>query len=474
MAEGIKCPWPVSLKCFVIVFFLCELQPLASAQSDLQLLTRTDWFGSPYLVTNPPASAMTHFKPLQGVYLVMNPALVTNQAYQNKVTALVSPCPKVQIIPKEAKVTRLKFAGKWAFLNRAMSLLTSASAFFRHTFIAPDPDGNQSPLSGTNAIKMIGVVGSDSFTDLHPFLITNAPDVPGVTDPIFDAWPFKGHSLRGIYIAENPRLMDDTNYLAEINALAEKVFPSPFATPEGYELSKMYKQPHVIKWLVIVALLAWFFSRNEELSLAKRCGLCASTVVAVYLMMQAYAAFPRYVFGGGGWWGIPAYFRMAEVFLLTMVFFYLWGGIFANVIVSAFVAPSSDTRPVEAEAVSGKTPEPSGRLKLVERRKIMKGERIIWPLLIALLLATGFYWIKTHHVAHAPAAQGYWGNYVVQGIVMGKEPIATINNVNFMVGQTAWVAVEDHKTLIKCIDIEHDHVVIQQGTRQVNLYFKNN
>jgi hypothetical protein len=43
-----------------------------------------------------------------------------------------------------------------------------------------------------------------------------------------------------------------------------------------------------------------------------------------------------------------------------------------------------------------------------------------------------------------------------------------------MVGQTAWVAVEDHKTLIKCIDIEHDHVVIQQGTRQVNLYFKNN
>lgn len=60
------------------------LPPNAVAESELGLVTRSDWFGDPYLLTNPPGSALSPYR----VVLVMNPALVTNLEYQAKVAAL--------------------------------------------------------------------------------------------------------------------------------------------------------------------------------------------------------------------------------------------------------------------------------------------------------------------------------------------------------------------------------------------------
>ena len=57
-----------------------------AAESSLGFIPRSDWFGDPYLVTNPPGNALSPFS----VSLVMNPTLVTNPDYQAKVTALAS------------------------------------------------------------------------------------------------------------------------------------------------------------------------------------------------------------------------------------------------------------------------------------------------------------------------------------------------------------------------------------------------
>lgn len=57
-----------------------------AAQSGLGLITRADWFGDPYLVTNQPGNALSAFR----VCLVINPALITNQDYQAKVSTLAA------------------------------------------------------------------------------------------------------------------------------------------------------------------------------------------------------------------------------------------------------------------------------------------------------------------------------------------------------------------------------------------------
>lgn len=53
---------------------------------DLGFVPRADWFGDPYLLTNPPDNALSP----SPVSVVLNPLMVTNQAYQLKVAALVA------------------------------------------------------------------------------------------------------------------------------------------------------------------------------------------------------------------------------------------------------------------------------------------------------------------------------------------------------------------------------------------------
>jgi hypothetical protein len=70
---------------FFIAGFVWTTPLNVAAQSGLGLIIQSNWFGDPYLVTNSPDSALSPYR----VCLVMNPALVTNQDYQEKVSALV-------------------------------------------------------------------------------------------------------------------------------------------------------------------------------------------------------------------------------------------------------------------------------------------------------------------------------------------------------------------------------------------------
>jgi hypothetical protein len=70
----------------LIAGFVLTTPPNAAAQSGLGLIIQSNWFGDPYLVTNSPASALSPYR----VCLVMNPALVTNQDYQEKVIVLAA------------------------------------------------------------------------------------------------------------------------------------------------------------------------------------------------------------------------------------------------------------------------------------------------------------------------------------------------------------------------------------------------
>jgi hypothetical protein len=70
----------------LIAGFVLTTPPNVAAQTGLGLIIQSNWFGDPYLVTNSPASALSPYR----VCLVMNPALVTNQDYQDKVSALAA------------------------------------------------------------------------------------------------------------------------------------------------------------------------------------------------------------------------------------------------------------------------------------------------------------------------------------------------------------------------------------------------
>ena len=71
---------------FLIAGFVLTTPVNVAAQSGLGLIIQSNWFGDPYLVTNSPGSALSQYR----VCLVMNPALVTNQDYQDKVSALAA------------------------------------------------------------------------------------------------------------------------------------------------------------------------------------------------------------------------------------------------------------------------------------------------------------------------------------------------------------------------------------------------
>jgi hypothetical protein len=66
--------------------FVWATQANAAAQTGPGLITRSDWLGDPYLVTNPPGSALYPYR----VCLVMNPAQAVNPDYQAKMNALVA------------------------------------------------------------------------------------------------------------------------------------------------------------------------------------------------------------------------------------------------------------------------------------------------------------------------------------------------------------------------------------------------
>ena len=59
---------------------------LAAAPAGLGFIPRADWFGDPYLLTNPPGNALTPFR----ISVALNPELTTNLDYKAKVNALVA------------------------------------------------------------------------------------------------------------------------------------------------------------------------------------------------------------------------------------------------------------------------------------------------------------------------------------------------------------------------------------------------
>lgn len=80
------------------VFWVMTLvaQSNPGGDSNIGFVARPDWMGDPYLMTNPPNSALSAFR----VSLVMNPTLMTNPAYQAKVTALAAsavPVPEPEV-----------------------------------------------------------------------------------------------------------------------------------------------------------------------------------------------------------------------------------------------------------------------------------------------------------------------------------------------------------------------------------------
>ena len=71
---------------FLIAGFVWATTVNAVEQTGPGLITRADWFGDPYLVTNSTGGALSPHH----VCLVMNPALATNQDYQAKMSALAA------------------------------------------------------------------------------------------------------------------------------------------------------------------------------------------------------------------------------------------------------------------------------------------------------------------------------------------------------------------------------------------------
>ncbi|HEX9046172.1 MAG TPA: hypothetical protein VF988_04035, partial [Verrucomicrobiae bacterium] len=77
--------FPPTFRCLLVLIVLMAMGAFRCVAEDgLGFISRPDWFGDPYLVTNPPGSALS---PVE-VCIVMNPALTTNAAYQAKVAAL--------------------------------------------------------------------------------------------------------------------------------------------------------------------------------------------------------------------------------------------------------------------------------------------------------------------------------------------------------------------------------------------------
>jgi len=71
--------------CFGVAWWLGTML-LAAAPAGLGFIPRADWFGDPYLLTNPPGNALSPFR----ISVVLNPELTTNLDYQGKVNALVA------------------------------------------------------------------------------------------------------------------------------------------------------------------------------------------------------------------------------------------------------------------------------------------------------------------------------------------------------------------------------------------------
>jgi len=59
---------------------------LVAAPAGLGFIPRADWFGDPYLLTNPPGNALSPFR----ISVVLNPEQTTNADYQAKINALVA------------------------------------------------------------------------------------------------------------------------------------------------------------------------------------------------------------------------------------------------------------------------------------------------------------------------------------------------------------------------------------------------